>query len=55
MSLSVAGSVSSNIAQAFLLPVLESFFHAEVQVRLAAVQAVVLILRQGLVHPTQVW
>ena len=54
LSLSLADSVSSNIAQAFLLPVLESFFHAEVQVRLAAVQAVVLILRQGLVHPAQV-
>ena len=47
-------SVSSNIAQAFLVPVLEAFFHGEVQVRLGAVQAMVLILRQGLVHPAQV-
>ena len=47
-------SVSSNIAQAFLHPILESFFHTELQVRLGALQAVVLILRQGLVHPAQV-
>ena len=47
-------SVSSNIAQSFLTPVLESFFHAELQVRLGALQAIVLILRQGLVHPAQV-
>ena len=54
LSFSVVGSVSSNIAQAFLVPVLDAFFHGEVQVRLGAVQAMVLILRQGLVHPTQV-
>lgn len=46
-------SVSSNIAQSFLSPVLESFFHAELQVRLGALQAIILILRQGLVHPAQ--
>ena len=54
LSFSVVGSVSSNIAQAFLMPVLDAFFHGEVQVRLGAVQAMVLILRQGLVHPAQV-
>jgi len=47
-------SVSSNIAQAFLLQILEAFLHTEIQVRFGALQAVVLILRQGLVHPAQV-
>lgn len=46
--------MSSNIAQAFLQPVLESFLHTELQVRFGALQAVLLILRQGLVHPSQV-
>lgn len=65
-------SVSSNIAQAFLSAVLESFLDTElqvqisilhvslptggwglVQVRLGAVQVLLLIIRQGLVHPEQ--
>ena len=36
------------------MPVLESFLHSDLQVRFAAMQAVLLILRQGLVHPAQV-
>ena len=47
-------SVSSNVSQAFLQPILESFMNSELQVRLAALQATILILRQGLVHPAQV-
>ena len=47
-------SVSSNIAQAFISPILKSFLHQEIQVRLTAVQAVELILKQGLIHPVQV-
>lgn len=47
-------SVSSNIAQAFLLSVAEAYYHSEAQVRMAALQVVTLILRQGLVHPGQV-
>ena len=47
-------SVSSSVSQAFLQPVLESFMNSELQVRLAALQAIILILRQGLVHPAQV-
>lgn len=47
-------SVSSSVSQAFLQPVLESFLNSELQVRLAALQAIILILRQGLVHPAQV-
>ena len=50
----VCYSVSSNIAQAFLHPMLEAFLHPDLQVRFGAVQAVLLILRQGLVHPAQV-
>lgn len=73
-------SVSSNIAQAFLSAVLESFLDTELQVhvcvhnvlltthstyittwwgpvcwqvRLGAVQVLLLIIRQGLVHPEQ--
>jgi hypothetical protein len=48
-------SVSSSVSQAFLQPILESFMNSELQVRLAALQAIILILRQGLVHPAQVW
>ena len=47
-------SVSSSVSQAFLQPVLESFMNSDLQVRLAALQAIILILRQGLVHPAQV-
>ena len=65
-------SVSSNIAQAFLSAVLESFLDSELQVRphlpppprelacllppqvrLGSVQVLLLIIRQGLVHPEQ--
>jgi cohesin loading factor subunit SCC2 len=46
-------NVSSNIAQAFLSAVLDSFLDTELQVRLGAVQVLLLIMRQGLVHPEQ--
>ena len=46
-------SVSSNIAQMYLPSILETYYTTEVQVRLSATQTILLILRQGLVHPGQ--
>ncbi|CAI8012871.1 Nipped-B-like protein [Geodia barretti] len=46
-------NVSSSIAQVFLSAILESFLDTELQVRLGAVQVLLLIIRQGLVHPEQ--
>jgi len=47
-------SMASTIIQVYLKQVLESFFHLQSQVRMCALEVVVLILRQGLVHPVQV-
>lgn len=46
--------MASTIMQVYLKHVLDSFFHSHTQVRLAAIQVVVLVLQQGLVHPVQV-
>eukprot|EP00731_Ephydatia_muelleri_P018474 Em0011g514a len=46
-------SVCSNVAQSFLSVVLESSFNSDVAVRMSSLHVVVLILRQGLVHPAQ--
>ena len=46
--------MASTIIQVYLKQVLESFFHLQSQVRMCALEVVVLILRQGLVHPVQV-
>ena len=46
--------MASTIMQVYLRHVLDSFFHTHSQVRLAAIQVVVLVLQQGLVHPVQV-
>jgi len=46
--------MASTIIQVYIKQVLESFFHANAQVRLSALEVIILILRQGLVHPVQV-
>lgn len=46
--------MASTIIQIYLKQVLESFFHVQAQVRLSALEVIILILRQGLVHPIQV-
>ena len=40
--------------QVMLKSILETFFQADAMVRLAAVQVIGIILRQGLIHPAQV-
>ena len=47
-------SMASTIIQVYLKQLLESFFHAQAAVRMAALNVIVLVLRQGLVHPVQV-
>ncbi|XP_078316661.1 nipped-B-like protein isoform X3 [Crassostrea virginica] len=49
----VQSGMASTIMQVYLRHVLDSFFHTHSQVRLAAIQVVVLVLQQGLVHPVQ--
>ena len=46
--------MASTVIQVYLKQVLESFFHTNHQVRLAALGVTTLILKQGLVHPVQV-
>lgn len=46
--------MASTVIQLYLKQVLESFFHSQSQVRMSALEVVVLVLRQGLVHPIQV-
>ena len=46
-------SVTSNIAQVYLPCILDAFYTTEAKTRLSVVQTVLLILRQGLVHPGQ--
>lgn len=45
---------TSEIVQVFLKDIMNCFIHSEKQIRIAALQVVTLILRQGLVHPAQV-
>ena len=47
-------SMASTIIQVYLKQLLESFFHPQSRVRLAALNVIILVLRQGLVHPVQV-
>ncbi|XP_056020035.1 nipped-B-like protein isoform X3 [Ostrea edulis] len=49
----IQSGMASTIMQVYLKHVLDSFFHTHSQVRLAALQVVVLVLQQGLVHPVQ--
>ena len=50
---SLSYSVSSNIAQMYLSSILETYQTTDVTVRLLTTQTILLILRQGLVHPGQ--
>ena len=45
---------TSAFMQVMLKSILDTFFNADAMVRLAAVQVIGLILRQGLIHPAQV-
>jgi len=47
-------SMASTVAQIYLKPVLESYFHTERQVRLCAAEVAIIVLRQGLVHVAMV-
>ena len=47
-------SMASAIIQVYLKPLLESFFNADGQLRMCALNVISLILKQGLVHPVQV-
>ncbi|ESN96221.1 hypothetical protein HELRODRAFT_189155 [Helobdella robusta] len=49
----VQSGMASTIIQVYLKQILESFFHLDQQVRMSALEVVVLILNQGLVHPQQ--
>jgi cohesin loading factor subunit SCC2 len=46
-------SVSSNISQLYLPSLLESYYTTEIQIRLVTTSTLLLILKQGLVHPGQ--
>ena len=50
----IQSGMASTVMQIYLKETLESFFHSNSQVRLAALSIVSLVLRQGLVHPVQV-
>lgn len=47
--------MASTVMQLYLKQVMEAFFHEHPQVRITALNVVHLILRQGLVHPVQVF
>ncbi|XP_041356628.1 nipped-B-like protein isoform X2 [Gigantopelta aegis] len=49
----VQSGMASTVMQIYLKQVLESFFHEQSQVRMAALSVIILILKQGLVHPVQ--
>ncbi|XP_064624377.1 nipped-B-like protein isoform X2 [Lineus longissimus] len=49
----IQSGMASTVMQIYLKETLESFFHANAQVRFAALSIVSLVLRQGLVHPVQ--
>ena len=46
-------SVSSNIAQMYLMSILDAHYTTDPSVRLLTTQTILVILRQGLVHPGQ--
>ncbi|XP_078574210.1 nipped-B-like protein A isoform X2 [Branchiostoma floridae x Branchiostoma japonicum] len=49
----VSSGMGSSIMQIYLKHVMETFFHSETSVRMAALHVIVLVLKQGLVHPVQ--
>lgn len=49
----VQSGMASTIMQIYLKQVLDSFFHQQISVRLAALNVICLVLRQGLIHPVQ--
>ena len=46
--------MASTVMQVYLKQVLETYFHAQTQIRIASLGVISLVLRQGLVHPVQV-
>ncbi|KAI0209445.1 Nipped-B-like protein [Lamellibrachia satsuma] len=50
----VQSGMASTIIQVYIKQILESFFHPHSQVRMIALSVIILILRQGLVHPVQI-
>ncbi|CAH1242792.1 NIPBL [Branchiostoma lanceolatum] len=49
----VSSGMGSSIMQIYLKHVMETFFHSQTSVRMAALHVIVLVLKQGLVHPVQ--
>lgn len=49
-----AYSMASTIIQVYLKHILEAFFHMHPNVRMSALSVIILVLKQGLVHPVQV-
>ncbi|KAL0131860.1 hypothetical protein PUN28_003013 [Cardiocondyla obscurior] len=50
----VSSGMASTVIQLYIKEILESFLHANVSVRHAALKVIQLILAQGLVHPVQI-
>ncbi|XP_076161635.1 nipped-B cohesin loading factor [Ptiloglossa arizonensis] len=50
----VSSGMASTVIQLYVKEILESFLHANVSVRHAALKVIQLILAQGLVHPVQI-
>lgn len=46
--------MASTVIQVYLKQLLEAYFHPQNTVRMAVLQVLTLVLRQGLVHPVQV-
>ncbi|XP_019645750.1 PREDICTED: nipped-B-like protein [Branchiostoma belcheri] len=49
----ISSGMGSSIMQIYLKHVMETFFHSQTSVRMAALHVIVLVLKQGLVHPVQ--
>ncbi|KAK2582564.1 hypothetical protein KPH14_004854 [Odynerus spinipes] len=50
----VSSGMASTVIQLYIKEILESFLHANISVRHAALKVIQLILAQGLVHPVQI-
>ncbi|EZA57826.1 Nipped-B-like protein [Ooceraea biroi] len=50
----VSSGMASTVIQLYIKEILESFLHANINVRHAALKVIQLILAQGLVHPVQI-
>ncbi|XP_012219437.1 nipped-B-like protein A [Linepithema humile] len=50
----VSSGMASTVIQHYIKQILESFLHANISVRRAALKVIQLILAQGLVHPVQI-